>query len=420
MPTESTQLLILADDLTGANDTAVQFADFGYKTLWINSGSALETSQVENGQVISMNTATRSHYDTARAELHDLIHEILARQANRQLYLKIDSTMRGSVREQIQGVLSALPTGTVALVCPAFPTMGRTVEDNTILVNGVKVTESRSGRDPITPVQSADLSDLIPDSSHIQPHWSDEHKVEFIKNSQSNIFTFDASSHDDLVGIAQLARKIDRQSVLVGSAGLAQGWIGAQGHTIKAPRPIPSSAMPPLVVVTSIHDVSQQQVDEYISSSDGCSTTVFSPQPAQLATDESLPTLVQQVKVLTSDSNGALILRANPTVIASKKERTALAADFAVKLAELAQSALDQRQFGSLIIFGGDGAESCFKRLGISSTQVISSIADGVPYSIANSGHYGGLPVITKSGGFGHPTLLTEIINMLWKGVPHV
>ena len=72
-----------------------------------------------------------------------------------RLYVKIDSTMRGSVAGQLRGALDAWGAscpGAVVVLCPAFPDEGRTVVGGAVLVDGIPVDRSPAAVDPITPV----------------------------------------------------------------------------------------------------------------------------------------------------------------------------------------------------------------------------------------------------------------------------
>lgn len=409
--------LVLADDLTGANDTAVQFADNGFNTLLTSSVQELVKLDNSRSEVVAINAATRPSYAKAEETTRNLTEQAI-RAGFEQIYLKVDSTMRGSVAQQIKGAIAGLGNrNALAFVCTAYPEMGRVINDEVLYVDGIPVTETRSGRDPITPVKSSRIGDLIPDSFHVRNHHDVDHCVQEIIESTAQIITFDARVQEDLEQISEVADRVERPIVFVGSAGLAQALIGKASEPKSAAKlPLPID-FPPLVVVTSIHDVSQAQVDEYISDSAGVSSTVFSPAPAQLTQDPSMPSLLRQISVLSQDTNGVLVLRANPTVTASIEKRTQVASDFANKLSLLTKKALQSGKFGSLIIFGGDGSAACFKELSIANTQVLGSIEKGVPLSIVVDGPFEKLPIVTKSGGFGEPNLLINIVNQIWKGI---
>ena len=90
---------------------------------------------------------SRAATETART-----VHA-LSRSVDR-LFLKIDSTARGSIDGQVAGALTAWQVDhpdAVAVICPAFPDLGRTVLDGRVLVNGQPVHETAAAADPVTP-----------------------------------------------------------------------------------------------------------------------------------------------------------------------------------------------------------------------------------------------------------------------------
>lgn len=79
--------------------------------------------------------------------------------------------MRGSVKYQIEGAIKAwagLYPDVKAIICPAYPEMGRTIEAGHLYVNGVPVNETASGKDPICPVHSSSMQKLLPDAQVIR------------------------------------------------------------------------------------------------------------------------------------------------------------------------------------------------------------------------------------------------------------
>jgi D-threonate/D-erythronate kinase len=115
------RLGLIADDLTGANDTAVQFARRGWDTLLAldpTSGSA-GLSAIRTA--LAVTTDSRALDNAAAAKLtSEAIAHLMDAGVDR-IYLKIDSTMRGSVAGQIDGALAAWRTrhsDARAVVCP--------------------------------------------------------------------------------------------------------------------------------------------------------------------------------------------------------------------------------------------------------------------------------------------------------------
>lgn len=59
-------LLVIADDLTGANDTAVMFAESGFDTVLKTKVSALAQIHPDKAQVISVSTDSRAIGEKAK------------------------------------------------------------------------------------------------------------------------------------------------------------------------------------------------------------------------------------------------------------------------------------------------------------------------------------------------------------------
>ena len=134
----SSTIGIIADDLTGANDTALQFFIKGSNTEillgyndelqnHINVGTWAVSSETRN---IDKNEAAKIVYDTASVLKDKLNVE--------HFYKKIDSTLRGNITYEIFAVLEA--TGKdAAVVAPAYVQEGRITIGGYQLSKGVPI-----------------------------------------------------------------------------------------------------------------------------------------------------------------------------------------------------------------------------------------------------------------------------------------
>ncbi|AGI33748.2 TPA: four-carbon acid sugar kinase family protein [Mannheimia haemolytica] len=404
-------LLVIADDLTGANDTAVMFAESGFDTVLKTKVSALAQIHPDKAQVISVSTDSRAIGEKAK-ELTQIAISNAIQNSIGQIYLKIDSTMRGSVKYQIEGAIKAwagLYPDVKAIICPAYPEMGRTIEAGHLYVNGVPVNETASGKDPICPVHSSSMQKLLPDAQVIPCDTVDNLQAS-IENSEYKQIVIDAKTHEDLSMIAQVINHIGNKIIPVGSAGLAQKLKNIQNQqqperNLKLGRA--------LIVVTSIHETSQLQVDEYISTLGGKSI-VFNPSPSQLINySQSEHSLKLQLNALIRFSRDHVIIRANPAKVVNAKSAniTETSKEISQHLADLSKFCLDNEKFDSLILFGGDGAAALLDQMNVTEMNVQYAVVPGVPLCSIEKGNYSGITVMTKSGGFGNNTLLSNIMN---------
>ena len=66
---------------------------------------------------------------------------------------------------------------------------------------------------------------------------------------------------------------------------------------------------------------------------------------------------------------------------------------------------------GPLVLSGGATARLVCDALGVSEIRLGREIAAGIPRGVIVGGMFDGLPVVTKSGGFGRPDALIRIVD---------
>lgn len=114
-------LAILADDLTGALDTAAPFAARGMHAQVALTIDAIEEAVREGPDVVSINLASREL--TADAARCLTAAALAALPAGARLFKKVDSRLKGHIAAE----LDALPFR-AALAAPAIPDFGRVVK----------------------------------------------------------------------------------------------------------------------------------------------------------------------------------------------------------------------------------------------------------------------------------------------------
>ena len=405
-------LLVIGDDITGANDTGVMFADAGFTTILQTKVESLYQVDFTKAEIFSVSTSARAAGEKAEDMTYVAVNKAIAKNVG-SIYLKIDSTMRGSVSYQIKGALKAWSKKypqVKAVVCPAYPVMGRTIEDGNLYVNHVPVNETASGQDRICPVLTSDMRELIEGSVSL-PIMDVDDLADTIANTHSDIFIVDAKTEEDLTVIAEAIAKIGPSIIPVGSAGLASKLkLSSKCESEAKYKPDWKRT---LVFVSSIHDVSVSQIDYFLKTPRGKTATVFIPANAQILGDEqALANLKQQIKVLCSIHRDTLIIQSNSAKLHDESvDMTQVSKEIASNLSHLCQEVLESEKFDSVIIFGGDGAAALFDLLKITQMRLHYSIVPGVPLCTVESGPYKGLNILTKSGGFGKENLFDEIFK---------
>ncbi|MBR8744671.1 four-carbon acid sugar kinase family protein [Nocardiopsis sp. MG754419] len=378
-------MAVVADDLTGAGDTAVQFVRAGWRT------ELQLTAADSTAEVVAVTTDSRALDHERAAEAAAGAVRRLRASGTDLLYKKVDSTLRGPLRAEIDGVLSAWRPDAVAVVCPAFPATGRVVRDGILLVDGVEVHRTAVGRDPVSPVTESRIADLL-QGRHVRLSGADAaHDAEQLL-AAAPVAVVDAESDADLARLAAAVTVLGDRAVPVGSAGLAarlaESWRPTQEPD------------PALVVVTSLHQAARGQVRELAVDE---WTHVEQPTVTDLADDDAWR--------IWSDRVCADFDRAHPhTALVAPDDRSGGLdpALVARRFGALAARIADRHPLSGFVVTGGDGARALTAALSARAITLTGEVAPGIPLGTLAGGPHEGHAIVTKAGGFGSPTALIE------------
>ena len=131
------KMLIIADDITGAADTAAPFAVMGSSVDLVIPAIAPLGNYKGNPDVLAVSTETRDADALSVYEYEDIVQALIETADNvlspaYTVYKKIDSTLRGHIECELT-TLSHLYPDRLLVVCPAFPEMGRCVVDGQLI-----------------------------------------------------------------------------------------------------------------------------------------------------------------------------------------------------------------------------------------------------------------------------------------------
>ena len=426
---------IVADDLTGAADSAVQFARDGWTSRLVLGADDVVVG--EAGSVTAAVTDARAlDADSARAATRDAVRD-LSRDGAELVFVKIDSTMRGSVGPQVTGALEAWRVehpDAFAVVTPAYPAMGRTVRHGELLVDGARVETTAVGRDPVTPVLTSDLAVLVPGSVSVVVDRDDVPGTarRLVQGGASGvgIVVADAETDDDLRILAEAVALLGPRAVPVGSAGLAVAVSSAWSADLSAATPRSAERSAHVVVVmSSLHDASLTQYDHLVRS--WGETSGAGPGGPLLRTIS--PTLDE---ARTGDLDA--LLRGGPaarpaggrvpagrvTVVLAPPRDEGPGAGRAspgqdgptdAELVATVLAALTDRLVGdvddtALVLVGGEGARAVLRCAGADTVLVHGALREGVPWGTLEGGRLHGRPVVTKAGGFGTAATIADVV----------
>lgn len=151
---------IIADDLTGANDTALQFHLKGANTQILLSDE-IEPLNIEGTQTWAISTESRNiEPETAFDKVVKTTKMFIEKLNPDFIYKKIDSTIRGNLAVEILGFLSVSDYD-AAIIVPAFPAETRTTVGGYHLLKGIPIERTEMARDPHSPITESHVPTLL-------------------------------------------------------------------------------------------------------------------------------------------------------------------------------------------------------------------------------------------------------------------
>ncbi len=163
------QVLVVADDLTGANATGARFARTGMRVATVTPEHVSRV--VGDYDVVVANLDSR-HVPPEQAA--DLVTDVVEAVWPVGLVVKrTDSTLRGNIGAELEAAYDAVrervPVGTRVrvLFVPAFPGSGRVTENGSQLLNGLPLERTELALDPLWPMTTSVVADLLAEQTDL-------------------------------------------------------------------------------------------------------------------------------------------------------------------------------------------------------------------------------------------------------------
>ncbi|GAA5121149.1 4-hydroxythreonine-4-phosphate dehydrogenase PdxA [Pseudonocardia adelaidensis] len=375
MPTP-TELFVIADDLSGAAETAAVLARPGVAARVVLAGAGRPLPVASGLTVVDLDSRTAVPADAARA-----VHTALAAAPpSARIFKKIDSLLRGNLAAEI----GALAAARSVVLAPALPVGDRTVRDGVVHLAGSPLHETDAwGIEPVPapPSVAAALAPLRTTVLGAATGQADLGGALDAALERAPVVICDATTDADLDALAAAA--LARPGLALAGSG---GFAAAVGRVLAGPPREPGvrrAELPPsvLVVVGSAADVAARQVERLLA--DGARE--IRP-PVAGATLEP----------------GVTVLRpAAPT-----------GADPRAVVAGLARAVLDLDpgpDGADLVLTGGETARRVLDELGIDQLEPLAQIGHGAVRSRTPDGRH----VVTRPGSFGGVDSLRDIVAEL-------
>lgn len=425
----SNNIGIIADDLTGADDTALQFHLRGANTQILLDSTNVPENKA-NTQVWAIPTETRNTDAPTAYERVKISTQYLSETLNVEyFYKKMDSTIRGHIAVEALAMLDVLEWD-AAVIIPAFPQEGRTTIGGYHLLRGIPIERTEYARDPRFPIyeshiptvlrtelqnQQDELVDLIELRTVIKGAGPILKKMNEMIEKGVKLIVVDAMSVTDIEQVVLAMEKSSYKILPCGSAGCAQVlgnvWL-PEKENHQMDKTIPT--LPKLIVSGSATQITASQLKKLQDDEDIDNTYFINLKMEDIlegVTDE----IVTRVSENLVKDNVVVIHTSDLTVDSkiisqilfdnelSKNQFVSKIGDY---LAALTKRVLFNRD-AILITIGGETSFKCCKAINSSSLQIIDAICPAIPLCLDAKAQW----IVTKSGNLGNSNTVIDIIK---------
>ena len=411
------KLLILADDFTGGLDTGVQFASRGVSTCVITDPAADYAAEAGDSEVLVVVAETR-HLQPEKA--YDTVFSVVRKGIGAgilHIYKKTDSALRGNIGSELTAVLEASGEKILPFI-PALPAMKRVTRGGIHYIDGVPVAKSVFGRDPFEPVCESEVTGLIAAQSTVNTRNLSPEEMD----GMEGIAVLDAETEEDLIRAGRAAKQRNGLRISAGCAGFASVLPELLQLAGNEKTEIPKLDYGLFVLCGSVNPITQRQLDHGEKNGFG---RIHIPPEEKLfperfpdgAGKETLKRWKQQMAEIPW-----LILDANDedpsnseTAEAAQEEgftTETVRQRISASLGKILSSMAEARGERTMLFTGGDTLLQ-----GMNSMQVhrMSPLAEVFPGVVLSRVKLQGRErfVMTKSGGFGETTLLSDLKGLI-------
>lgn len=416
--------VVIADDLTGANATCSLLKKLG---MSVASLFQVEAGRNYDMDVIAYSTDSRG---VSAKEAYDRVRTAAEKLARPDaLYNKrIDSTLRGNIGAEIDGILDALPEKRTAIVVPAYPDSGRIVVNKTMLVNGVLLMDSDAGRDPKMPMKTNCVETIVGEQTKYRHAYitledvakGADYLAEEIEKYAvyARSIVFDAVRNEDIITIARAVEKTGLPIVSVDPGPFTMYYAREKQIHDKTEQKI-------LMVIGSVTDLTRQQVEYILQEKDIFFWQMnvqnfFAENTRQAEMEKAVKTICAAIDekdlfmLTTTPKPGEKMLNL-PEIGArlgcSVEEVSKILSDTLTETAR--RVLLETKKFDGIYSSGGDIAVSLLQRLGALGVDVRDEVMPLAVYGHLIEGELPNIKVVTKGGMVGGRDAILHCLNKM-------
>ncbi len=392
-------VIVIADDFTGAGDVGVQIHKYGIK---VRTCIGDPTEKLEE-EVIVLDTDTRNKNEKFAYEKIKNLMESIKDIPNLKLYKKIDSTLRGNIRVEINAILDVIEKENKVCIIVGFPKMKRQIINGIHLLDGQRLSKTEFANDPVSPVKEDNLMKIFPEAHLVSSENLNEKNMNDVVDREERVIIFDTKTEDDLNFIAENLIRLHMDNYIVGSAGLMNYLPKYWGYEKKQVMLISGSCS--LQNVKQIRNLQERYSKEIYFFKINFEKSIAENWKEFERNYQSRKDIFIYTYLEKEDSEK--VIRALKKQDEKAEDISEIVGEY---VRELAQNVMKKCNIKNIFLTGGETAVKVLKRLDIKFLEIVDEIDTGVVYSVNKNAGY---RVITKPGAFGEDKIYLKAYEKL-------
>ena len=407
------RLAIVADDLTGAVDSAAAYRSFNpaanclvipwsiepvqrWDQVLANHAPDLLCISTDSRNIDANTAANRVSLATAWALINGF-----------RLMKKVDSLMRGNLTSELDAFMSEATTaGCSFLFAPALPNQGRVTAGGHQYHGSKLITESEASADPLAPALDSELKSFISGARAI--HQLDLEQVrdsalaEHLQrlSTRGAVIIADAATEDDMVRLRRAALNLP-QVALVGSSGILTDIPATPQLTA----PLIFANL--LIITASRRGEVIGQLTHFAEHVKNSRSIWIDPENLPAAS-----TISESIQTAFAEGNSCLVAIESTAILdPDLQQRRLQAAEIVNLLANCLQTVCARPEVPLLaVILGGDLAQAFCAAAAIEALSVQeSSLKGGAASKVLGLEGFQDVSILMRSGGFGDADALSYL-----------
>jgi uncharacterized protein YgbK (DUF1537 family) len=360
------KISIIADDFTGANDIGIQLKKYGLKVITKTYNTKISVkSDVEIISTESRNIDKKQAYERVK-------NSFLEIKASDKFFKKIDSTLRGNIKEELKAIQENIDKKEKILVIIGFPNTNRKIINGKHYIGETPLHLTEFKNDPYHPIKTNDLLEYF-QGEIVKINDIRDNLKEKLENTKSQIIIFDTENNNDLDIIAKSVIELQLDKYIIGSSGIMEYLMKYWGYSKQQIAIISGSCN-----AKNIEQIKILEKDNNIEVVD---------------VDFTKKNIDVDIKKYKKD----ILIRSIKDIEQYNKSKLNYEIEEITDIfTEISKKIIKENSIKNLIISGGEISINVLKKLNIEYLEVIKEIEPGIAYL-----KYKDYNIITKPGGFG-------------------